>query len=132
MRLPGTILQGILARSALTFLRVFLGGAYLFSAWNQIGGSAGYFPGDSLAVIQWGETLVGAALILGLLTRLAAAGAFALAVYPLVADRLAFGLIWRAETAWACIALALMVGAAGRTLGLDGLLAKRWIRSPFW
>lgn len=32
----------------------------------------------------------------------------------------------------AVISLALLVGAAGRTLGLEGFLAKRWLRSPFW
>jgi hypothetical protein len=33
---------------------------------------------------------------------------------------------------WAIMSLALLLGAAGRTLGLDAFLAKRWPRSPFW
>jgi uncharacterized membrane protein YphA (DoxX/SURF4 family) len=130
MRLPGTILQGILARSALTFLRIYLGGAYVLLAWSQV--RSAYSGEMGQAPLQWGELLVGVALVLGLLTRLAAAGALVLAIYPFLSHPPELLDALRAEPAWACIALALMVGAAGRTLGLDSLLAKRWMRSPFW
>jgi hypothetical protein len=34
--------------------------------------------------------------------------------------------------AFAAISLALLIGAAGRTFGVDSMLARRWPRSPFW
>jgi uncharacterized membrane protein YphA (DoxX/SURF4 family) len=130
MRLPGTILQGILARAALTFLRVFLGGVFLLSAWAGFRNS---YPGGPAADwILWAELLVGCALVLGLLTRLAAAGALVIVVYPLLAEPPELGILTRREIAWACISIALLMGAAGRTFGLDAFLAKRWIRSPLW
>jgi hypothetical protein len=36
------------------------------------------------------------------------------------------------DAAFVAISLALLIGAAGRTLGLDAFLARRWPRSPFW
>jgi uncharacterized membrane protein YphA (DoxX/SURF4 family) len=130
MRLPGTILQGILARAALTLLRVYLGGVFVLSAWASLGsGSSGNSAADW---IVWGKLLAGSALVLGLLTRLAAAGALVMAVYPLLTTPLELEILTRVEMAWACISVALLIGAAGRTLGLDAFLAKRWIRSSFW
>jgi uncharacterized membrane protein YphA (DoxX/SURF4 family) len=130
MRLPGTILQGILARAALTFLRIYLGGVLLLSAWLRTqDGSSGPLAADWLL---WSELLVGTALVLGLLTRLAATGALIIVLYPLLVERTGLEMVTRVETAWACISVALLLGAAGRTLGLDSFLAERWIRSPFW
>jgi hypothetical protein len=128
MRLPGTILQGILARAALTTLRICLGGVMVLQGWlgmqqHQAGG---------LALIPWAELLVGSTLILGLLTRFSAAGALLLAVQPLFTEDFQLGMVSRPELAWACVALALIIGAAGRTFGLDAFLAQRWPRSPFW
>src|SRR6185312_14580762 len=64
VRLPGSILQGILARTALVLLRVYLGGILLLAAWPKvIGGS----PGDTwlaAGLIPWGELLVGVVLVL--------------------------------------------------------------------
>jgi uncharacterized membrane protein YphA (DoxX/SURF4 family) len=130
MRLPGTILQGILARAALTILRVYLGGVFVLSA--GVGLANGYPGNPATDWIVWGKLLVGCALVLGLLTRLAAAGALVMALYPLLTWRLELEILTRVETAWACISVALLIGAAGRTFGLDAFLAKRWIRSPFW
>jgi hypothetical protein len=130
MRLPGTILQGILARAALTFLRIYLGGVLLLLAWRAIQeGNAG---GSGAGLISWVELLLGTTLVLGLLTRLSAAGALLLALEPVLLGRSSLSLLYSAEVAWACIAVALIVGAAGRTFGLDSLLARRWARSPFW
>ena len=128
MSLPGTIIQGILARAALTFLRIYLGGVLVLSAWSEL------LPGyaTAAAVVPWGELVVGSMLVLGLMTRLAAVGMIALSI----AEGLAGGSLGlslsSAEVARGCIAVALIVGAAGRTFGLDSLLAKRWVRSPFW
>lgn len=160
MRLPGAILQGILARSALTLLRIYLGLAFLASAWRKL--DHGYAPelsqllqpgggGSSpiwyqrfaeqiivprvalvAALIAWGELLVGCCLILGLGTRLAAALAFLLALNFTLAQGTWLGEGSSPYMSWAMIALALLIGAAGRTLGLDAFLGKRWPRSPFW
>jgi uncharacterized membrane protein YphA (DoxX/SURF4 family) len=131
MRLPGAILQGILARAALVLLRVYLGVVFLLTGIQQLRTGAP-IPAGLLVpdLILWGEILVGAALILGLFTRLAAvAGLLLLANYLLAEGS------WdltSARIALGVIALAIMIGAAGRTLGLDGLLARRWPRSPLW
>jgi uncharacterized membrane protein YphA (DoxX/SURF4 family) len=130
MRLPGTILQGILARAALTFLRIYLGGVFLLSAWVRL--QDGYAGDANGALIVWGELFVGATLLLGLLTRLSAALAVVLTIGIGLARNPPLWSLFSAESAWACIAIALMLGAAGRTFGLDGLLARRWARSPFW
>lgn len=142
MRLPGSILQGILARAALTLLRVYLGVVFLFSAWPKLkhgvgpeltrlleqGGGGGQVG----VLIAWGELLVGCCLILGLGTRLAAALALLLAATYMLADGSWFSAPSSSYTAWAMVSLALLIGAAGRTFGLDAFLAKRWPRSPFW
>ncbi len=128
MRLPGTILQGILARAALTFLRICLGGVLVLQGCL---GSQQYEAGG-LALLAWAELLVGSTLILGLLTRLSAAGAILMLLQRLFTPELQLGVIPQSELAWSCVALALIIGAAGRTFGLDALLARRWARSPFW
>ena len=160
MRLPGSILQGILARFALTLLRIYLGLMLLVSAWPKLergfaselaqliqsgggGGSPNWYhqfaeqiilPRVALVapLIAWGELLVGFCLVVGLGTRLAAAVAFLLCLNFMLAEGSGF---WSPRTAypsWAIVSLALLLGAAGRTLGLDAFLAKRWPRSPFW
>ena len=128
MRLPGTILQGILARAALTFLRIGLGVVLVLQGW------VGFQQCDpsGIVLLPWVEVLVGSALILGLLTRLSAAGALLMLVQRLSSQELQLGVVEQSEVAWGCVALALIIGAAGRTFGLDALLAKRWARSPFW
>ncbi len=128
MRLPGSILQGILARAALTFLRICLGGVLVLQGW--LGSQQHEVSG--LALLPRAELLVGSTLILGLLTRLSAAGALLMTVQPLFTQGFQLGLILQSELAWGCVAMALIIGAAGRTFGLDALLAKRWARSPFW
>lgn len=157
MRLPGSILQGILARSALAMLRIYLGVVFLASAVANLthgfapeltrllerGGGPGWYqqfaeqvmlPRITLfaALIAWGELLVGCCLILGLGTRLAAALGFLLAANFMLADGSWFPVPTSAYASWAMVSLALVIGAAGRTLGLDALLAQRWPRSPFW
>lgn len=133
MRLPGSILQGILARAALVLLRIYLGVIFLVAAWPKLTGNFA-LANSSLgaALIPWGQLLVGLTLVLGLFTRLSAAMALLL-----VADRMYTAGIWfrdpsSNDAAFAVIAVALLIGAAGRTFGLDGLLAKRWPRSPLW
>lgn len=76
------------------------------------------------------EISLGILLVLGLLTRPAATVAF-----------LFLGSLWISElgTSWiwellvsvlACLGLA--IGRAGRTCGIDAMLARRWPNSPWW
>lgn len=150
MRLPGSILQGILARVALAFLRVCLGIIFLLSSWAKIQGSgtpplSGGHPfyqeflrqvvGSDVAfaaLIAWLELLVGTTLTLGIVTRFSAALALLLSVNSMLAKGGWFWTPASAEAAYSAIAVALLLGAAGRTFGLDALLARRWPRSVFW
>lgn len=76
------------------------------------------------------EITFGVLLLIGLLTRPVAFGAF-----------LFLGTLWVAEwgTAWIwellipmLVALALMIGGAGRKWGIDAVLARRYPRVPLW
>ena len=76
------------------------------------------------------EITFGVLLLIGLLTRPVALGAF-----------LFLSTLWIAEwgTAWIWellmpmfVALALIIGAAGRKWGIDAVLARRYPRSPLW
>jgi uncharacterized membrane protein YphA (DoxX/SURF4 family) len=130
MRLPGTILQGILARWALAFLRIGFGCVLILSAWPRLQDS--YGPDRMTAVVPWGELLVGIMLVLGLLTRLGAAGLLVLVIQPLIVGQQPSWIPSTPQTTWGLVAVTLLLGAAGRTFGLDSLLARRWLRSPFW
>ncbi len=131
MRLPGLVLQGILARAALVFLRLYLGFAFLLSSWLKVEGAS--LPGTSyVAALTLTESLVGVALILGLLTRFSAAAALIVSVIHLYSTGAWLEPTGSGHAAHAAISIALLVGAAGRTMGLDAMLARRWPRSPLW
>jgi len=160
MRLPGEIVQGILARAALTLLRVYLGGVFLIAAIPKLRkdftpGLTGFVEQKALehshlfyreflqevvlpnaqlfaALVTWGELLVGVSLILGLMTRLSATVALLLTVNYMLAKGAWPWTPSSNDAAFAAISLALVIGAAGRTLGLDSMLAKRWPRSALW
>ncbi len=83
-------------------------------------------------LVSWGEVLLGIALVLGLCTRLAAAAALLLTVNYMFAKGNWPWYPSSNDAAFAAISLALLIGAAGRTLGLDIFLAERWPRSPLW
>jgi len=160
MSVPGEILQGILARAALVLLRLYMGMVFLVAAvpkldrdfspqlvefLENVGLKQGHpfyrwfletvvLPNAHLfgRLIPWGELLVGTLLILGLLTRLTAAGALLILGNYMLAKG---AWIWAPssnDAAFAVIAVALLIGAAGRTLGVDSVLARRWPRSPLW
>jgi uncharacterized membrane protein YphA (DoxX/SURF4 family) len=141
----------------LTFLRIYLGLVFLVSSWLEL--ERGHAPelakllqrGNSpmwyhqlaeqvilprmglvASLIVWCEVLVGCCLILGLGTRLAAALAFLLALNFMLAEGSWFWTPPSPYLSWAMVSLAMLVGAAGRTFGVDAFLAKRWPRSPFW
>jgi thiosulfate dehydrogenase [quinone] large subunit len=160
LRVPGTIIQGILARAALVFLRVYLGLLFLLSGapklredfapnlsafLTQVGLTRGHeFYRDVIRqlvlpnlhlfamLIPWGELLVGLTLVLGAATRLSAAVALVLLVNCMLAKGAWFWYPSSNDAALAAIAVALIIGAAGRTFGVDALLARRWPRSPLW
>jgi thiosulfate dehydrogenase [quinone] large subunit len=160
LRLPGSVLQGILARAALAFLRIYLGVLFLLASGPKLRGdfaaslsefvqqvalTKGHrFYGDFLQhvvlpnldlfarLVPWGELLVGVTLVLGLATRLSATVALALLVNYMLAKGAWFWYPSSNDAALAAVAIALVIGAAGRTLGLDAILARRWPRSPFW
>ena len=129
MSLPGQVLQGILARGALVLLRVYLGVVFLVAALSRLQQDfTAIFP----ALVTWAELFVAVMLILGLLTRLSAAVALVLALNNMFAKGAWFWTPSSNDAAFVAIALALLVGAAGRTFGLDAFLARRWPRSPLW
>jgi thiosulfate dehydrogenase [quinone] large subunit len=160
MRLPGEILQGILARAALALLRVYLGVVFLIAAIPKL--REDFTPGLTAfvqqramehshlfyrgflqevvlpnaqlfaALVTWGELLVGVSLILGLMTRLSATVALLLTVNYMLAKGAWPWTPSSNDAAFAAISLALVIGAAGRTFGLDSMLAKRWPRSALW
>jgi thiosulfate dehydrogenase [quinone] large subunit len=160
LRLAASILQGILARAALVLLRIYLGVIFLLAAWPKLGGDftpglTGFLQKVALenghpfyrefvrrvvlpnallfaSLITWGELLVGVTLVLGLFTRFSAGVALVLVVNYMLAKGAWFWTPSSNDAAFAVISLALLIGAAGRTLGLDAFLARRWPRSPFW
>jgi uncharacterized membrane protein YphA (DoxX/SURF4 family) len=160
MRLPGEIIQGILARGALVPLRLYLGVVFLLSALPKLDGDPGsdlagflqhralvtghafyrpfvesvLLPNSALvaSVVGWVEALVGVTLIAGLATRFSAGLAVVLTSNYMFARGEWFWTPWSYHAAWLVIGVALLIGAAGRTLGLDTVLARRWPRSPLW
>jgi uncharacterized membrane protein YphA (DoxX/SURF4 family) len=133
VRLPGSILQGILARTALVLLRCYLGIIFLVAAAHKLRGDSP-LPNAVLvaSLITWGELWVGLSLLLGFTTRLSAALALLLVGNDMLAKGAWFWQPSSNDGAFAIIAVALLIGAAGRTFGLDALLAKRWPSSPLW
>jgi thiosulfate dehydrogenase [quinone] large subunit len=160
MSLPGVILQGILARAALVLLRMYLGVVFLLAALPKLEqdftpGLIGFLQRVALqkghpfyqefvreivlpnapvfaTLVTWGELLAGLTLIVGLLTRLSAVVTLLLAMNYMFAKGNWFWTSSSNDAAFVAISLALLIGAAGRTLGLDAFLARRWPRSPFW
>jgi uncharacterized membrane protein YphA (DoxX/SURF4 family) len=134
LRLPASILQGILARAALVLLRVYLGVVFLLAAWPKVREDFIPLPNASVfaALVTWGELFVGITLVVGLVTRFSATLALVLTVNSMLAKGAWFWSPSSHNAAFAVISLALLIGAAGRTFGLDALLARRWPRSPLW
>jgi thiosulfate dehydrogenase (quinone) large subunit len=160
MSVPAQILQGILARCALTFLRIYFGAILLVAGIGKHQSDftprlTGFLNEVALAkaqpsyqefvrgvvlphaqifagLVSWGEVLVGAALVLGLCTRLAASAGVLLTLNYMLAKGNWPWYPSSNDAAFAAISIALLIGAAGRTLGLDVFLGERWPRSPFW
>lgn len=83
-------------------------------------------------LVTWGETAAGVSLILGAASRLGAGTAVFLSLnYALVQGRnpLRFS-GWDSVYMW--LAVIMLLGSAGRCLGVDQYLAKRWPDVPLW
>ena len=132
MRLPGLVLQGILARVALVFLRLYLGFVFLLSSWLRLDGRILLSETSIESVITLGELVVAVTLILGVMTRFSAAVALIISVSYLRSSGAWLDVTGTGHVAHAAISLALLIGAAGRSMGLDAVLARRWPRSPLW
>jgi uncharacterized membrane protein YphA (DoxX/SURF4 family) len=100
------------------------------AAWKAVMAAAASHAAMAAPMQALTELGLGILLVVGLLTRPAAFVAF-----------LYLGSLWISEwgTAWiwellvpVLASLALSVGRAGRTGGLDALLARRWPSSPWW
>ena len=100
------------------------------AAWKAVMGLAASHAAMAAPMQAILEISLGVVLVIGLLTRPAALVAF-----------LYLGSLWVSEwgTAWVwellvpvVASLALSVGRAGRTWGVDGWLAKRKPSSPWW
>ena len=100
------------------------------AAWKAVMGLAASHAAMAAPLQGMTEISLGILLVVGLLTRPAAFVAF-----------LYLGSLWMSEwgTAWiwellvpVLASLALSVGRAGRTGGVDALLARRWPSSPWW
>ncbi len=77
------------------------------------------------AVVGWSQLLVGVTLMIGLATRFSA-------LLALLLTMNSSGKGSTDDWDYGAIAVTLLIGAAGRTLGLDEMLARRWPRSPLW
>src|SRR5215471_10126012 len=82
-------------------------------------------PGQGVTEISFGVLL-----LIGLLTRPVALAAF-LFLTTLWISELGTAWIWELLVPMA-VALALLIGRAGRTFGVDALLARKYPASPLW
>ena len=149
------------SRALLVVLRLYLSVVFLVAAWAKVSDMEawaarfdnvltsppfnpqsfylGFFQNVVLPnaelfayLTAYGELLVGLALLLGLCTRLASVGAMLLLANYLFAKGLPFWISSSNDAPMFFIALVLLLGAAGRSFGLDHFLAKRWPRMPLW
>ena len=150
------------ASNALVVLRVFLGIVFAIAVWPKLSAGSHYatmlhgfltnfavanahpFYRDFLtnvvlphvglfaALVVVGETCVAIALISGTATRLAAVVAMVLVTNYMFAKGMWWWYPSSNDAADFMIALALLIGAAGRTCGVDAALSARWPRVPLW
>ena len=107
----------------------YIGASHAPAAWKAVMGLAANHAAIAAPMQGLTEISLGILLVLGLLTRPAAAVAF-----------LFLGSLWISEwgTAWiwelipVLASLGLAVGRAGRKWGVDAWLSQRWPSSPWW
>jgi uncharacterized membrane protein YphA (DoxX/SURF4 family) len=100
------------------------------AAWKAIMGLAASHAAMAAPMQALTEISLGILLVIGLLTRPAAFIAFLYLASLWVSE---WGTAWIWELLVPVLAsLALAVGRAGRTWGVDAWLARRWPSSPWW
>lgn len=114
------IVTTFVERSAHDFYRPFLEGIVL--------PNAGLFAG----LVMAGELLTGLALVTGTATRLAAGVAMFITLNYMLAKGSWFWTPSSNDAAFFLIGLVVLLSAAGRTLGMDRFLAKRYPGVPLW
>ncbi|MHC4447875.1 MAG: DoxX family protein, partial [Planctomycetota bacterium] len=95
---------------------------------NVVLPNAGFFAG----LVVWGEVIGGLALITGTATRLVSAAVILMLGGYLLAKG---ATLWQPSSNDApmlFIALVLMLGGAGRMLGVDRYLAAKWPKALLW
>jgi uncharacterized membrane protein YphA (DoxX/SURF4 family) len=151
---------GRAAQLALAFLRVVLGVMFIWVFFENKGKglytpggyaaligyyvSAGHAPAFWKSVMNFAashadimgplqaitEFSFGVTLVIGLLARLVALGAFFFLTSLWVSE---WGTAWIWELLVPmCVALALVIGAAGRYYGVDSFLSRKYPRLPIW
>jgi thiosulfate dehydrogenase [quinone] large subunit len=155
--MPQTVSRGLLV-----VLRVYLGVVLLVAGWSKLTGDTSFTPrmigfvenvglesgypffqgflrgvvlpnaGFFAGLVAWGELFGGLALVTGTATRLTSA---------VVILMLGGYLLTKGATLWQTssndapmmfIALVLMLGGAGRMLGVDRYLAEKWPKVLLW
>jgi len=100
------------------------------AAWKAIMGLAASHASMAAPLQALTEILLGVLLVLGLLTRPAGLVAFAYLTSLWVSE---WGTSWIWELLVPLVAaLAIAVGRAGRTWGIDALLARKYPNAPWW
>ena len=100
------------------------------AAWKAVMGLMASHAAMAAPMQAVAEISLGVLLVIGLLTRPAAFVAFLYLASLWVSE---WGTAWIWELLVPVLAsLALAVGRAGRTWGIDALLARRWPSSPWW
>lgn len=156
------VIEDHLDRHLLVPLRVYLGVVFLVAAWPKLTAGGGYQPRmvgflENVALdgghgfyqvfvesvvlpnaalftllVVFGELCVALALITGTATRLAAGAAMFLTLNYMFAKGMWFWSPASNDAAFFFIGLALAWGAAGRSLGLDAELQRRYPSVPLW
>ena len=100
------------------------------AAWKAVMATAASHAAMAAPIQAITEISLGIVLVIGLLTRPAAFVAFLYLTSLWVSE-------WGTSWIWELLvpvlaALSLAVGRAGRTWGVDALLARRWPSAPWW
>lgn len=150
----------MIPRTTLLILRLFVGLTWLFTGWNKITNDGGWasamvesidamkeqaypfyrsfidavvLPNSEVfaSLVTWGEFAVGVSLFFGIAARFGAGvGAFLSLNYALLQGRHLYLPGLDGTLFWA--QLVLLMGAAGRALGVDRYLHRRWPGILLW
>lgn len=156
------VIEDHVDRLLLVPLRVYLGGVFLVAVWPKLTAEGGYQPRmvvflENVALgnghrfyqvfvesvvlpnaelftllVVLGELFLALALVTGTVTRLAAGAAMFLTLNYMFAKGMWFWSPASNDAAFFFIGLALAWGAAGRSLGLDAWLQRRYPSVPLW